>query len=68
MFLYAGKVITVTFVALCAVMFVGKIILQTMENPLAGKRLLQSVDKIDSMDFDPFTGNEKLIVAHKYDI
>ena len=57
MFLYAGKVITVTFVALCAVMFVGKIILQTMENPVAGKRLLQTVDKRDSMDFDPFTGN-----------
>ena len=61
MFLYAGKVIVLTLIALCAVNFIGKQVSQI----LVGKSLLTQTEeapseKSSSIEFDPFTGKQQL--------
>ena len=67
MFSYGGKVISLTFFALCAVNFIGKRIPRPMKDPLVGKNLQQTLDfKRDSIEFDPFTGERELIYFSTY--
>ena len=66
MLLYASKVIVFTLIALCAVNFVGKRVLQIMELPPLGNSLLtQTMEippgKAGSVEFDPFTGKHNSI-------
>ena len=61
MFSYGGKVISLTFFALCAVNFIGKRVLQIVNFSHVGNGLLtQNMDvpfeKDASIEFDPFTG------------
>ena len=63
MFLYAGKVIVFTLIALCAVNFIGKRVLQIVNFSHVGNGLLtQNMDvpfeKDASIEFDPFTGKQ----------
>ena len=67
MFSYAGKVIVFTLIALCAVNFIGKRVLQVLEVPLVDKNLQTQTmeapthDKGHSIEFDPFTGKQHSI-------
>ena len=67
MFSYAIKVILFTLIALCAVNFIGKQVLQILEVPLVGKSLqtetmeFSSPEKGGSIEFDPFTGKQHSI-------
>ena len=61
MFSYAGKVIVFTLLALCAINFIGKGVLQIMEVSLGGnghqtETMEAPPAKSGAIEFDPFTG------------